>query len=333
MNQIKIILEEIINKNNEDPKGYSIFGYNLDGDRVYDVYLPTRGNDFFYYMFYKNGIFFNHNLQKIDILDYKKNRILTKHLIERNFDKILIYDQLFVKDHDRLNYEGYQNPTKNEADLYIRAGYDAFENEEFEDALNNYSEAIYEKPYDASLYAARASIFNKQKKIKNAIIEICKSGISNPVSTSNIFDFTYAKLAEIYKDAQNFKEAIRYYTIVLNNSPVLYYLSSRAKCFVGLGLYDSAINDMKASLSKDEDNVMHLYELGEIYLKASLNSEAKVIFKKILNLSPKSDDMMFAKMIEMHLKGYKDKAEKHIQKIESSKAISAPLEDDFDFGF
>ena len=103
MDKIKLILEEIINRNNEDPKGYSIFGYNLDDDRVYDIYLPTHGNDFFYYVFYKNGIFFDYNSQIIDILDYRKSRILTRYLIERNFYKILTYNQFFIKEHDRLN--------------------------------------------------------------------------------------------------------------------------------------------------------------------------------------------------------------------------------------
>lgn len=333
MDEIKLILEEIINKNNEDPKGYSIFGYNLDNNRVYDIYLPTRGNDFFYYMFYKNGIFFDYNLQIIDILNYKKSRILTKHLIERNFYKILTYNQFFIKDHDRLNYRDYQNPTKNDADLYISAGYDAYENEEFEDALDNYSEAINEKPYDADLYRARASIFNKQKDSKNAIIEICKSGISNPVSVSNIFDSTYYKLAETHRDTKNYKEAIHYYTIILNNSQASYFLSNRAKCFVAIGLYDSAINDMKTLLSEKKDSIGDLYDLGEIYLTASLDSEAKDIFQQILKFSPKSDNIMLAEMIETHFKGYKDKAKKHIQKIESANATSETSEDDFDFGF
>ena len=217
--------------------------------------------------------------------------------------------------------------------MYISAGYDAYENEEFDDALDNYSKAINEKPYDADLYRARASIFNKQKDSKKAIIEICKSGISNPVSISNIFDSTYYKLAETHSDTKNYKEAIHYYTIILNNSQASYFLSNRAKCFVALGLYDSAINDMKELLLNKKDNIGDLYELGEIYLTASLYSEAKDIFQQILKFSPKSDDVMFAGAIEMHFKRYKDKAEKHIQKIESANVIPETSEDDFDFDF
>jgi len=315
MEEVKILIDNLIKGNTTDPIGYSIYGYELNGSRNYDIYLPTKAMDYFYFMYYKSGHFYDIDLNLSDPNNYKRFRIPTQYLIERNFIKILIYDEFLIAEHDELSTSEYQDPTENNAEEYLNVGYEAVQNGDYDEAFRNYSKAINEKPYDPSLYRARANVFAKRNKSKNTIEDVCRGGIANPISNQNVFTFTYEGLAEIYRREQDFKTAIKYYTIAIYDGFQIWNIRERAKCYAEIGSFENAISDMKLFIEKDKTTtIKSLFELGEIYLKASLNKEAQETFKEVVNFLPDYDDQEYRKRFELRNMPLKDKAKLHLQK-------------------
>ena len=96
MNEIKDFVEKLLNSNATEPIGYSICGYEVNGNSIYDIYLPTKAMDYMYFMHYKNGLIYDIDLNLSNADNYKTLRIRTQDLIERNFSKILIYENIFI---------------------------------------------------------------------------------------------------------------------------------------------------------------------------------------------------------------------------------------------
>jgi tetratricopeptide (TPR) repeat protein len=315
MDEIRLLLENLLKGNTSDPIGYSIYGYDFNGSRIYDVYLPTKALDNYYFMFYKNGILYDSNSTLIDLSNYKYSRIPTQKLVEMNFKKFIIYDEFCIAEHNRLNYRDYQNPTENDSNEYLNIAYEAFQSEDYDKAFDNYSRAIYEKPYDPSLYRARSSVFEKRKQISLAIDDICRGGIANPISNQNVFTYSFEGLATVYKNNGNFEAAVKCYTAAIeNNGGQSWNIKGRAKCFSELGFHNKAVGDIK-SLIADKKSIDLSFDLGEIYLKASLISEAKEAFKEVVNFIPDTDNEMYKKVLDDMNRPIKELAVLHLQKL------------------
>lgn len=315
MDEIKKLIENLQKANTIDPIGYSIYGYDNNKNRIYDIYLPTNGLDNFYFMTYANGILYDIHSNVIELSNYKNSLASTQEIIEANFRKLLTYIEFSINEHNRLNYSDYQNPTENEANDYLNLGFEAFEIEDYDEAFDNYSKAIYEKPYDPALYMARARVFDKRKQTALAIDDICRGGIANPISNQNIFTFAFESLGATYSENKNFEAAIKCYTIAIeNNGGQPWNVQSRAKCFSQLGLHDKAINDLRKLIS-DKKSIFLYFDLGEALLKASLIKEAKDAFNNVVNFLPDTEDEMYRKMLDDINKPTKDKAIIHLQKL------------------
>lgn len=315
MDKVKVLIESLQKGNTTDPIGYSIYGYDNNGTKVYDIYLPTKGLDNFYFMTYKNGILYDIASNIIEPSNYKSTLIPTQDLVEMNFKKFLNYNEFCIVEHDRLNYSNYQSPTEDKSNDYLNLGYDAFQSEDYDEAFDNYCKAIAEKPYDPSLYRARSSVFDKRKQISLAIDDICRGAIANPISNQNIYTFAFEDLAATYRENLNFEAAVKCYTIAIeNNGSQPWNVQNRAKCFSQLGLHDKAIHDIK-ELIANKKSIDLYFDLGEIYLKASLIKEAKETFSDVVNFLPDTDNEMYRKMLDDMNKPTKDKARLHLQKL------------------
>lgn len=314
MNELKPLIESL-QKGTTDPLGYSIYGYDNNGNKSYNIYLPTTGLDNFYFLTYRNGVFLDANSNIVEPLNYRSTFIPTQELVEMNFKKFLNYNEFYIVEHNRLNYSRYQSPTENEADEYLNLGYEAFRVEDYEKAFYNYCRAIAEKPYDPALYRARSSVYDKRKQIPLAIDDICRAAIANPISNQNVYTLAFEDLAATYRENLNYEAAVKCYTIAIENyrrQP--WNVKNRAKCFSKLGLHDKAIDEIK-QLIANEKSIGLYFDLGEIYLNASQIEEAKDTFTDVINFLPKANNEIHRKMLDEMNKPIRDKARLHLQKL------------------
>lgn len=311
MEQLKRIIKNEILPNTESLNGYSIF----KNDRTFDIYIPTKTIEDFYFVSFTNGNFFDINNNQIQLSEIHTCKYSTADIIEKNHPKILNYSEIFIQEHDRLNYGDYKSPKETNAEEYLNMGYKAFETENYEEAYNYYCRAINLKPYDPSYYAKRASCFIKSKQYENAITDICRAGISNPVSKQNIFTFTYEELGDIYRMANDYRNAIKFYTITFDNTQLWWLLHKRAICYSHLGIYDKSIRDFETILNKDR-KIELLVDFAEVCLKGEFIDKAKIVLNEVINISSDNEEEWIMRMLESKNKPYKDKARRLLSNIQ-----------------
>jgi len=311
MEQLKSIIKNDILTNTESLNGFSIFKYD---NTTFDIYIPTKTIEAFYFISYINGNFFDIYQNQIQLSEINTCKYSSVKIIEKNYLRILHYSDIYIKEHDMLNCREYESPRETGAEEYLDIGYDAFENEDYERAYKYYCLAINLKPYDHSFYTKRASCFIKSKQYKSAIADICRSGISNPVSKQNIFNFTYQDIGHIYRIANDYQNAIKYYTLTFDNTHGWWLLQKRAICYSQLGLYDKAIQDFETILIKDR-KIDILFEFAEVCLKGSFINKAKNILNEVINFSSDNKEEHIVKLLKFRNQPIKDKAKKLLREI------------------
>jgi tetratricopeptide (TPR) repeat protein len=304
---MKSIIELVKNKllpNTLSVTGFGIYGYN--NGLTYDIYLPTETIEHYYFFTYENGILFDLLQNRIELSDIELCRYQTVRLIEANYKKFLQYSEINIQEHELLTYEDYQSPYETDADEMVKDGDIAYDEGNYTEAFRHYSNAMFVKPFDRIVYANRAYCFIKSQQYNDALDEVCRGGISNPISKQNIFTFTYEFIARIYEQAGDFVTALKYYSLIENNSGFTENIE-RARCFKNLGRYGEAINLFELKLNTDR-SIHTLFEFGEILMSAGLNSKAKTILEEVSNFSVKNDVEWVAKMLEIEYKPLKDRA-------------------------
>lgn len=312
MERLKNIIEtELLNITNS-LHGFSIFGYN--NKQIYDIYIPTKTIENFYFVTYIAGSFYDLYSNQISLSQIEQCKYLTKDIIDKNYSKILQYTEIFIEEHDMLSYTDYKSPIETGAEDFFELGNKAFEIGDYNQAFNNYNIAINLKPYDPSLYSKRANCFIKCRQYENAIADICRAGIANPISQQNIFIFTFEDIGDVYRLANDFDKAIKYFSVVIENNEQLWVFQKRAMCYSKIGQFNLAIQDLESFLKKDR-KIEILFELGEIYLKARLNSKAKIILDEVINFSNNNQNEWVYQMVENKNRPIKDDAKRLMEQL------------------
>jgi tetratricopeptide (TPR) repeat protein len=307
LTEITSQLDNLLAGNSTEPKGYSIFNSETNGILLSDIFLPTNGLDYFYYLSYRGGMFLDRSSNPITLQDYRETRLSTEYLIELNYKKFPSYQNILIKEHDKLPFSSYKSPSKNNATEYLNKGYNEAENGNFTEAIEYYSKAIFEKPYDASLYHARAGAIYSLKQISSAIDDICRAGISNPISNQNVFTYAYQELAAVFMENNNYEDAARIYSIIIDNEGEdAFAIKNRAICYSKIGRHMEAINAIKSQLSNKKDIELY-FALGEAYLNASLIQEAKIEFNNVINFTEGNNEI-YRNMYDDMNKPTKEKA-------------------------
>lgn len=311
MEKLKSIIKNHILTKTESLNGFSIFKYDLS---TYDVYIPTKTIEAFYFVSYTNGAFFDiyHNL--IQLSEINSCKYPTVKIIDKNHLRILQYSGIYIEEHDMLCYHEYTSPIETNAEEYLNLGYHAFEKGDYEEAYYYYCHAITLNPYDPSFYIRRASCYIESKQYESAIADICRAGISNPISKQNIFTFAYEDIGNIYQIANDYHNAIKYYTLIYNNTQYLWILRKRARCYSLLGIYDKAIQDWEPILNEDR-TIENLIEFAEVCIKAGLINKAKIILNEVINFSSDNKKEWIVHLLESKNQPIKDKAKKLLNKI------------------
>ena len=246
-------LIESLQKGTTDPIGYSVFGYGDNGNKAYDIYLPTMTLANFYFLIYRNGLLYDANSNRVEPSNYRSTLIPTQDLVEMNFKKFLNYNECCIVEHELVGYANYILPARTDADEYVSLGWQASATGDYDKAFDNYCKAIAERPYDPNLYRIRSGYYVERKKISLAIDDTCRAAIANPISNQNVYTFVFGDLAVTYKANRNFEAAAKCYTIVIDNyRRESWNVRDRAICFSKLGLHDQAINDIKQLIAEEK---------------------------------------------------------------------------------
>lgn len=311
MEQIKDIIKKEILTTIDCLDGFSIFKYNHE---TYDIYIPTETIEAFYFVSYKGGNFFDLYSRPVSLSNFRVCQHPTQEIIEKNYSRVLSYSDIFIEEHDMLNYGEYKSPKETGAEEYLNMGFEAFEIGDYEEAYNNYTEAIDLKPYDHSLYTARAKCFVKSKQYNHAIADLCRAGISNPISKQNIFTFTFEDIGNVYRIANDFQNSIKFYTLVFNNTGQWWILQKRAACYSALGAFNLAAQDLE-SILQEERKIEILIELGETYIKGGIREKAKNVLNEVINFHTDSNEEWIVKMLESRQRPIKERAKKLLEQL------------------
>jgi tetratricopeptide (TPR) repeat protein len=311
MEQLKKIIKNDILPNIECLNGFAIYKYN---DSTYDIYIPSLTIASYYFISYDNGFFYDLYSKPVSILNIDCCEFFTKQIIEENFERILKYSEIFIEEHEMLNYGEYQSPIDTDVGQYLDLAYEAEEMEDFYEAYNNYCEAIFLEPYNSILYAKRARCYLKFKQFDEAIDDLCRGGISNPISKQNIFSFTFEEIGNIYRIAYDIPNAIKYYTIAYENTNFNWLLQKRAACYSSAGIFILAIQDLEDFLARDR-SIGVLYQLGETYAKLGSINEAKITLEEVISFSSANKEEWVSKMIENFNRPFKEKAAKLLSQL------------------
>ena len=313
MEQLKNIIKNEILPSTDSLNGFSIFKYNAT---TFDIYIPTRTIEAFYFTTYCDGAFFDIHSNQIKLTEIETCRYTAVDLIDKNHPRVLNYSKIYIEEHEMLSYREYKSPKETGASEYLELGYSAYQNEDYEKAFNFYNQGILLKPYDHSLYSARANCFKQSKQYENAVADLCRAGISNPVSQQNIFVFTYEAIGNMYNKVGDFKNAIKHYTIVINNDDGWTALPSRAKCYSELNMHELAIKDIESILD-EERKIQTLLMYAKACIKGDLTTKATDILNEVINYPrSNSNQNWINKMVEAENQPIKEEATKLLRDIQ-----------------
>ena len=311
MNELRNIIKDIILEQTKGPKGYAIFGY---GEDTYDVYLATETIENYYFFTFQKGKFYDLDFNPISVDLVQFLVFETTQLIAKLSRKFILYNKIYIEEHNLLNNVSYKKPIETDAFKYSEIGYEKFEESNFSEAYKNYSIASSLEPYNSEYYKILANCYVKTKQFENAILEVCKAAIANPISKQNIFIFIYEDLGAIYRIAKDFNNAVKFYSLNYDNTLNKNVLLERAKCYVELGEYSLAISDFDKLLLKKRE-IKVLIEYADILIKNNNKSIAKVILNEIINFSFVSEEEWISNMMESRNKPIKDRARKMLSTI------------------
>lgn len=311
MIELQNFIKNKILPNTKGPKGFSIFHYN---NNYYDVYIPTNDFEKYYFFTYVDGTLFDLYINEMQISDILNSIYETVELIEENFAKVIHFTEIYIEEHDRLSYKDYKNPKETNAYKYIENGNQAFQEGDFQEAYNNYNQAVLLEPYESNHFRSRSTCFVKSKQFNGAIADVCRAAIANPVSNQNIFTFVFEDLAAIYRISNNFEKAVEIYSFIYKNNKQPWIIQKRAKCYTELEEFELAIQDYEL-LINDERKIEILIELAEVVLKSGNKNKAEKLLNEVINFSVKNDEAWIVEMVESRNKVYKDRAKKLIQQL------------------
>jgi len=133
--------------------------------------------------------------------------------------------------------------------------------------------------------------------------------------------------AVIYRYTREPKNAER----LLNRAAVLYKdwarpLHERARLYKGAGLYNDALEDLKAALALEPDNYMVLVDCGQLLMETNQKQESLVYFNKAIEIEPNVFmAYVYSAAVKDELRDYKG--------AENDYSILVKLKPDYYFGF
>ncbi len=303
MHRTKDIVKTRILSQNSHLTGFSIFKYN---NNSFDVYIPTRTIKSFYFFTLENNELFtiDGNISTIGELD---NLIChTQEILHRNFQKVIDYSDVYIQEHDNINLQSYSYPEDNRSREAMEQGLYDLDLGEYTNALSSFNDAINQEPYNSDYYIKRASLHMELNQYNRAIDDICRAIISNPNSKQQVLGY-YEDLGNVFVIMNDYKSALKYYTISLNNNERPLVLNKRAECYIKIGEYDRAKIDIELSYEINR-RIETLLLLGEIYLKMGNLEEAKTKLKQVLNFKSECEEDWAAELNESLNEPFKEKA-------------------------
>lgn len=204
-------------------------------------------------------------------------------------------------------------------------GFDAFENREYEKAIEFYTQYIekdgtlntyynrglayyYAKNFEAAIldfsiaidldsldfeaYYNRGIIFYKQKKYPLAINDFEESIAINPE-----FSEAYTYLGLINYEKENFQEAIIFYdkAISINSTKAMAFYN-RALCYQGLKKYEQAEIDFRLAIEAIESSTYY-WGLANLYFDQKRYADAVEQYEKAIELDSTNPILFFNKGI------------------------------------
>lgn len=307
-NLIKIIKQKIdlhLNAIGKNDAGFSIFG--IEESEAYDIYITTSNVRNFYFLHYDKNEFYNLFGDFAKVSELEKHIYNTETLINNKCFNILKYNIFFIKESEPMYTSIYNIDSSADINVILENAYQNIEFSNFSEALEKYDKIISMEPYKSEHYKARANCYMKLKMFDKSIEDICRNAIANPVSCQNIFTFTYEDLAGVYKIMGDYKNAIKYYSIILGNDPKWWVFQLRAECYKNIGKYDLAIFDIEKILEK-ERKIDLLLEYAKIQIQIGKTKNAFDTLYEIIEFKVKQNDEWIMKMAENRNRPVKEDA-------------------------
>ncbi|MFA5296812.1 MAG: tetratricopeptide repeat protein [Lutibacter sp.] len=164
----------------------------------------------------------------------------------------------------------------------------AFQQKDFDKALDYFSREISDNPKGAMSYYYKAIIYNLQNKNSFALSNV-NNAIKYFLSKDKILlSWSHILKGDIYLKIDNLEKTFEEYEIALKLTPdeATIYIY-RAQIYFDLKEYKKAEEDYKLALVKDESLVVAWAGLGRNYLSEKKYSEAEKILNKLIKFEPK----------------------------------------------
>lgn len=214
--------------------------FNLNGDVIGIATLLIQGGQ---------------NLNFAIPAKYIKTLMATSWITKAAPVKVLVSDSV---EHTKKK-EGHTKVDGN-ADHHVKLAKEAFKKGQFDNAIEEYSEAITLRPSDAYLYCARG-------------YALMKSAIS--------------KDSPLYENAiEDFDKAI---TLQPDNE--LFYF---VRGFFSINEFKKALRDFEKAISLRSDIALFYYERGNAYLELGLHAQAIADFNKAINLKSDTQENLYS---------------------------------------
>jgi len=193
------------------------------------------------------------------------------------------------------------------ADLEYLLGYDNELHGKWEEALNNYTNALKYDISSSYLKTQVGRMLVKLGKIPEAI-----STFESIIRETPDYVPAMIYLAELYNSQKRVDDAIGMYERALKVQP------DKTEALVSLGVlyaskreFDKAQKFFGVILKKDPDNIMALYYLGTLFVEKKKYDAAEEQFKKIIELNPSFDAAYLNLGLIAELRGRAKEAEEY----------------------
>ena len=158
---------------------------------------------------------------------------------------------------------------------YFKAGEDFLEVRKYEDAIDQFSNAIALDPDYDDAYIMRGQAYEMMKEYAAAADDYERAIVFNEKDQELMYKAGYA----FYK-AGNYGKALANLNNALERkSNYLEAYQTRVDVFIALERYDEALGDCQKAL-RYKENELNLYKLGVVYEKLDLLDEAENAYKK-----------------------------------------------------
>ncbi len=175
---------------------------------------------------------------------------------------------------------------KNSKNAYFALGSISETMGKFEDAERYYEAALDIDPEFSEAYNALGVVYSRQERWKDALKAFHKALENKLYTTPHV---AYYNLAHAYMAQKNYEKAIESYRDSKRFANYDFTVAELGIALLDAGKVNEAIGELKEGVSLWPNNADIRYGLALALLKSNNKKAALVEFKKVVELTPKSD--------------------------------------------